>query len=260
MMKKSVCMLLMFLMVLLCASAVIAEDAVTPADQAFSDEQVERAHVAAQEKLKADYLYDPELYTCILREATDEAFVFDFNWEYSATAIYSVTVPSTLGANNIDVSYNTDYSMDEYYSELNQVFCKDGGLFGDWSLEQKAWLCGIAEKHWELEKFRTYTINPEYQPYYSLFFQRLLERDKCGLPDEKSISEEEAYAIAIAYAEQDEAIAALKPWKVVQTFYLINEPQKPVWCFRIGKNKAHTYDIVIDAYTGSIEKITVREI
>ena len=259
-MKKFVFVLIILAMVAMLTFIAFAEESVMPGDQPFSDAQVEQAHVAAQERLKADYLYDPELYICILREATDRAYVFDFNWEYSATAIYSVTVPSTMDANNIETFYNTNYSMDEYYSELNQFFCEDAGLFGDWSLEQKAWLCGIAEKHWELEKFRTYTINAEYQPYYSPFFQRLLEQEKCGLPDEKSISEEDAYAIAMAYAEQDEAIAALKPWKVVQTYYLVNDPQKPVWCFRIGKNYAYTYDIIIDAYTGNIEKITEREI
>lgn len=159
--KKTVCMLLTSLMVLLCASAVIAEDAVTPADQAFSDEQVERAHVAAQEKLKEDYLYDPELYTCILRGATDDAFVFDFNWTYSATAIYTVSVPSDRDTTLIRVTYNTDYSMDEYYSELCKVFCENGGLFGDWTVEQKAWLCSVIDAHWALEAFRSNTINPD---------------------------------------------------------------------------------------------------
>lgn len=259
-MKNLAFILLTLVTIVMFASVSFAEESVTPGDQAFSDAQVEQAHIAAQEKLKTNYLYDPELYTCILREATDSAYGFDFNWEYSATAIYSVTVSADLNIDIMKITYNTDYSMDEYYSELCNVFCPDGGLFGDWTIEQKAWLCSIAEKHWELEKFRTNAINPEYQPYYSPFFQRLLEQDKCGLPDEKSISEEDAYSIAMTYAEQNETIAALKPWKVIQTYYLINDPEKPVWCFRIGKNKAHTYDIIIDAYTGNIEKITEREI
>ena len=243
----------------MCLSAAVAEESVTPADQPFQNEAVEQAHLIAQEKLKKDYLYNPQLFTCMLKNKTDEAFEFTFNWIYSTVTIYAISVPTDLSEDNIEVEYNTDYSMDSYYTELCTHFCPDGGLFGDWTIEQKAWLSSIIDAHWELETFRTYYINPDYQPYMSPFYQRLLENEHCGIPDENSITEEDALSIATQYVEQDESLSSLKPWKKIQTFYFINNPSKPVWCIRLWKNIDNIYDIIIDAHTGKIQKISEME-
>ena len=258
-MKKKVAFLFGLLLVLICLSTAVAEETVTPADQPFQNTAVEQAHLIAQEKLNKDYVYDPRLFTCILQAETDEAFEFAFNWVYSTVAIYTVSVPADLDADRIEVTYNTDYSMDFYYTELCAYFCPEGGFFGDWTIEQKAWLSSIIDAHWELEVFRTYSINPEYLPYKNLFFVRLLEREHCGLPDENSISEEAAVSIATQYAEQDRTLSSIKPWKKIQRFYFINDPNKPVWCIRFWKNIDNVYDVTINAYTGEIQKVSEME-
>lgn len=160
-MKKRIVFLFGLLLVLICLSTAVAEDAVTPADQPFQNEAIEQAHLIAQAKLKKDYVYDPRLFTCILKAETDEAFEFTFNWVYSTVAIYTVSVPADLDENHIEVIYNTDYFIESYYTELCACFCPQGGLFGDWTIEQKAWLSSIIDAHWELEVFRTYSMNPE---------------------------------------------------------------------------------------------------
>lgn len=104
----------------------------------------------------------------MLRNEKNEAFEFTFNWIYSTVTIYAVSVPADLSEDNIEVAYSTDYSMDSYYTELCAHFCPDGGLLGDWTIEQKAWLSSIIDAHWELETFRTYYINPDYKPYIYL--------------------------------------------------------------------------------------------
>lgn len=119
-MKKRIVFLFGLLLVLICLSTAVAEDAVTPADQPFQNEAIEQAHLIAQAKLKKDYVYDPRLFTCILKAETDEAFEFTFNWVYSTVAIYTVSVPSDLDENHIEVIYNTDYSMDFYYLERHK--------------------------------------------------------------------------------------------------------------------------------------------
>lgn len=258
-MKKKMAFLFGLLLVLTYLSAAVAEETVTPADQPFQNEAIEQAHLIAQEKLKKDYVYNPQLFTCMLRNEKDEAFEFTFNWIYSTVTIYAVSVPADLSEDNIEVAYNTDYSMDSYYTELCAHFCPDGGLFGDWTIEQKAWLSSIIDAHWELETFRTYYINPDYQPYMSPFYQRLLENEHCGIPDENSITEEDALSIATQYVEQDKALSSLKPWKKIQTFYFINNPSKPVWCIRLWKDIDNIYDITIDAHTGEIQKISEME-
>lgn len=257
-MKKKLAFLFALFLVLIFLSTSTIAETVTPADQPFQNEAIEHAHLIAQEKLKKDYVYDPRLFTCILKAETDEAFEFTFNWVYSTVAIYTVSVPADLDENHIEVIYNTDYSMDFYYTELCACFCPQGGLFGDWTIEQKAWLSSIIDAHWELEVFRTYSMNPEYLPYKDLFFKRLLERERCGLPDENSIAEEVALSIATQCVEQDKALSSLKPWKKIQTFYLINNPNKPVWCIRFWKNN-NVYDVTLDAYTGEIQKISEME-
>lgn len=219
-MKKRIVFLFGLLLVLICLSTAVAEDAVTPADQPFQNEAIEQAHLIAQAKLKKDYVYDPRLFTCILKAETDEAFEFTFNWVYSTVAIYTVSVPADLDENHIEVIYNTDYFIESYYTELCACFCPQGGLFGDWTIEQKAWLSSIIDAHWELEVFRTYSMNPEYVPFKGWFFRRLMERERCGLPDENSISKEAALSITIQYAQQDKTLSSLKPWEKVQTYYL----------------------------------------
>lgn len=111
-MKKRIAFLFGLLLALICLSTAAAEDAVTPvtpADQPFQNEAIEQAHLIAQAKLKKDYVYDPRLFTCILKAETDEAFEFTFNWVYSTVAIYTVSVPSDLDENHIEVIYNTDF-------------------------------------------------------------------------------------------------------------------------------------------------------
>ena len=88
---------------------------------------------------------------------------------------------------------------------------------------------------------------------------RLLEREQCGLPDENSISEEAAVSIATQYAEQDRTLSSIKPWKKIQRFYFINDPNKPVWCIRFWKNIDNVYDVTINAYTGEIQKVSEME-
>lgn len=129
-MKKRIVFLFGLLLVLICLSTAVAEDAVTPADQPFQNEAIEQAHLIAQAKLKKDYVYDPRLFTCILKAETDEAFEFTFNWVYSTVAIYTVSVPADLDENHIEVIYNTDYFIESYYTELCACFCPQGGLFG----------------------------------------------------------------------------------------------------------------------------------
>ena len=63
-------------------------------------------------------------------------------------------------------------------------------------------------------------MNPEYVPFKGWFFRRLMERERCGLPDENSISKEAALSITIQYAQQDKTLSSLKPWEKVQTYYL----------------------------------------
>lgn len=258
-MKKRIVFLFGLLLVLICLSTAVAEDAVTPADQPFQNEAIEQAHLIAQAKLKKDYVYDPRLFTCILKAEIDEAFEFTFNWVYSTVAIYTVSVPADLDENHIEVIYNTDYFIESYYTELCACFCPQGGLFGDWTIEQKAWLSSIIDAHWELEVFRTYSMNPEYVPFKGWFFRRLMERERCGLPDENSISKEAALSITIQYAQQDKTLSSLKPWEKVQTYYLINDPNKPVWCIRIWKNM-NAYNVTIDAYTGQIQKASKMDL
>lgn len=134
-MKKRIVFLFGLLLVLICLSTAVAEDAVTPADQPFQNEAIEQAHLIAQAKLKKDYVYDPRLFTCILKAETDEAFEFTFNWVYSTVAIYTVSVPADLDENHIEVIYNTDYFIESYYTELCACFCPQGGLFGDWTID-----------------------------------------------------------------------------------------------------------------------------
>ena len=258
-MKKRIVFLFGLLLVLICLSTAVAEETVTPADQPFQNEAVEQAHLIAQEKLNKDYVYDPRLFTCILKAETNEAFEFAFNWVYSTVAIYTVSVPADLDEERIKVTYNTDYSMDFYYSELCAHFCPEGGLFGNWTIEQKAWLSSIIDAHWELEVFRLYSINPAYGHYKTPIFERLLEREQCGLPDENSISEETAVSIATQYTEQDRTLSSMKPWNKIQRFYFINDPSKPVWCIRFWKN-AIIYDVTIDAYTGEIQKVSEMDL
>ena len=106
-MKKRIVFLFGLLLVLICLSTAVAEDAVTPADQPFQNEAIEQAHLIAQAKLKKDYVYDPRLFTCILKAETDEAFEFTFNWVYSTVAIYTVSVPADLDENHIVTSLTT---------------------------------------------------------------------------------------------------------------------------------------------------------
>lgn len=259
-MKKRIVFLFDLLLVLICLSTAVAEDAVTPADQPFQNEAIEQAYLIAQAKLKKDYVYDPRLFTCILKAETDEAFEFAFNWVYSTAAIYTVSVPSDLDENHIEVIYNTDYSMDFYYTELCACFCPQGGLFGDWTIEQKAWLSSIIDAHWELEVFRTYSMNPEYVPFKDFFFKRVMEHERCGLPDENSISKEAALSIAIQYTQQDKTASSLKPWAKVQIFYLINNPDKPVWYIRFLKDYDNIYTVTLDAYTGQIQKASKMDL
>lgn len=247
--------LLCFLLFLACPLA-LAEETIFPASNSFSDAATENAHLMANKVLHDHYLFHPDLYTCTVTIKENKSFLFEYSWQYSPTVIFSASVSENLERIE-SLSFNADFSFDNYYDELTSYF---DSLFGNWTLEQKAWLTSVIDEHWDFEVFRTYYLDSRYTPYVTDLFEKFLTRERCGLPNNDTISQEEAYAIAMAYAEQDEAIAALKPWKVVQTYYLVNDPQKPVWCFRLGKNYAHTYDIVIDAYTGSLEKITEREI
>lgn len=51
-MKKRIVFLFSLLLVWICLSTAVAEDAVTPADQPFQNEAIEQAHLMAQAKLK----------------------------------------------------------------------------------------------------------------------------------------------------------------------------------------------------------------
>lgn len=259
-MKKRIAFLLTLLCVLACLNASVAEETVTPADQPFENETVERAHLIAQEKLENVAVYDPRLYTCTADTAQEGTMVFSFKWKYSNVAIYTVSVPENLDEDQTKVIYNTDHSMDDYYGELCSAFCPEGGFFGDWTLEQKAWLSSVIDAHWELEVFRTHTVNAEWMPYKYPLFDRLLEKERCGLPDENCISETAALLIAARYAEQNQTLSSLKPWKKTQTFYLINNPDRPVWCIRFWKDIDHVYDVTMDAHTGEIQKCSKMEV
>ena len=77
--------------------------------------------------------------------------------------------------------------------------------------------------------------------------------------DENSISKEAALSITIQYAQQDKTLSSLKPWEKVQTYYLINDPNKPVWCIRIWKNM-NAYNVIIDAYTGEVQEVSKMDL
>ena len=78
------------------------------------------------------------------------------------------------------------FSFENYFDELVQVF---DGLFGDWTLEQKAWLSSKVEEYWQMEVFRTYYLDSGYAPFKTVLFKRLLDEQRCGLPDESAYAQ-----------------------------------------------------------------------
>ena len=249
-MKKFLRSLLLLIVILYSVSA-FANESVTPADEMFTDITMEQAHALSQEILKEPYLYDGALYTCTATEQEDGAYVFDYCWKYLPTVIYSVTIPKNMDKAAAIATYNTDYGYDDYYSDLMALF---GKMFGDWTVEQKAWMTSVAESHWELETYRQYCINPEWHPS-SLFIERSLERERCGMPDENSISEEEATQIATQFIE--ETLPSGKSiWKT-QRFYIINDPENPVWLVRVwfSVNMNENIEVTVNPYTKEIIRI-----
>ena len=41
-------------------------------------------------------------------------------------------------------------------------------------------------------------------------------------------------------------------WWKIQTFYLVNDPEKPVWLFRFFSRMNEFYDVTVDAHSREI--------
>lgn len=145
--------------------------------------------------------------------------------------------------------FNAEFSFENYFDELVRVF---DGLFGDWTLEQKAWLSSKVEEYWQMEVFRTYYLDSGYAPFKTVLFKRLLDEQRCGLPDESAVPQDEAYALAVQYAENDPQMSRQETWWKIQTFYLVNDSEKPVWLFRFFSRMNEFYDVTVDAHSREI--------
>jgi len=82
--------------------------------------------------------------------------------------------------------------------------------------------------------------------------KRLLDEQRCGLPDESAVPQDEAYALAVQYAENDPQMSRQETWWKIQTFYLVNDPEKPVWLFRFFSRMNEFYDVTVDAHSREI--------
>lgn len=245
--------LLVFLLVSICSICLIiqfvhAEEIVFPAGELFVDPVIEKAHVLANKAIHARYLFQESLYTCTaIISQEDDTLLFEYRWQYSPTIIFSAIVPKNL--ETIKTTFNAELNFGDYYDELIDYF---GCLFGDWTLEQKAWLSSIIDEHWDFEVFRTYYLDSRNTPHMTVFFDRLLNEERCGLPGNDVISQEEAYSLAIEYSQKDSEMSQCEPWQKIQVFYLVNDPQNPKWVFRFVKTTALRYDVVVDAHIKEI--------
>ena len=77
--------------------------------------------------------------------------LFEYRWQYSPTAIFSVNVAK----------------------DSESLYPFFDGLFGDWTLEQKAWLSSKVEEYWQMEVFRTYYLDSGYAPFKTVLFKAI---------------------------------------------------------------------------------------
>ena len=224
-----------------------AEETVFPADKPFADRAAEEAHLRANRAVHDRYLFEPDLYVCAMTVQKNGDRLFEYRWQYSPTAIFSVNVAKD--SESLYPFFNAEFSFENYFDELVRVF---DGLFGDWTLEQKAWLSSKVEEYWQMEVFRTYYLDSGNAPFKTVLFKRLLDEQRCGLPDESAVPQDEAYALAVQYAENDPQMSRQETWWKIQTFYLVNDPEKPVWLFRFFSRMNEFYDVTVDAHSREI--------
>ena len=101
-------------------------------------------------------------------------------------------------------------------------------------------------------------VNPEYRGvhYYET-------RHVYGIPDENSISEEEAHTIATKNIEQTLGIPALD-WEMFyyKVYYDITDPRTSLWKMYFAIDEIDPWKYVwaeIDAYTGEVHKLIKRD-
>lgn len=69
-----------------------AEETVFPADKPFADRAAEEAHLRANRAVHDRCLFEPDLYVCAMTVQENGDRLFEYRWQYSPTAIFSVNV------------------------------------------------------------------------------------------------------------------------------------------------------------------------
>ncbi len=149
-MKRCLAALLLLIMTMMMNCGLgRAEETVFPADKPFADRAAEEVHLRANRVVHDRYLFEPDLYVCAMTVQENGDRLFEYRWQYSPTAIFSVNVAKD--SESLYPFFNAEFSFENYFDELVRVF---DGLFGDWTLEQKAWLSSKVEEYWQTEKIR----------------------------------------------------------------------------------------------------------
>ena len=92
-MKRCLAALLLLIMTMMMNCGLgRAEETVFPADTPFADRAAEEAHLRANRAVHDRYLFEPDLYVCAMTVQKNGDRLFEYRWQYSPTAIFSVNV------------------------------------------------------------------------------------------------------------------------------------------------------------------------
>ena len=91
-----------------------AEETVFPANKPFADRAAEEAHLRANRAVHDRYLFEPDLYVCAMTVQKNGDRLFEYRWQYSPTAIFSVNVAKD--SESLYPFFNADFSFENYFA------------------------------------------------------------------------------------------------------------------------------------------------
>lgn len=159
------------------------------------------------------------------------------------------------------VYWDADNGLTEFFNALERTY----GAFRYWSLERKYWFTSNLPALIDLEKQRVETYHPGWRDTSFRWFYRLLVH-RYGLPDENTLSEEDAKAKAVEWVAEHQLLSAddMASCRIGSSFYC-DDPSQPMWVFRFypplgGGRGAEIWMTADDGVFAQNNALDIREI
>lgn len=241
------------ILLLLCLSLLVVSLSVAQAESVPVADPTHHLRLVADRTIQDSFPFDANLYDIALRALDDGSQQLDYRWQRSLTPIFSVTIEGEKARLRV----REDFWLENYYDELRHQH--DGMSFWQWPIEQKAWFATRLPSLIALDDHR------KLQQYPDLNFDTLavapgILAHQHGLPDELSIPQEKALAIARERLQQEQALSTQEVEDLsLYQFYYVDQADIPHWVFRFLRLGVRLDEVWVNARSGQTTTLNYHQ-